>query len=104
MAEISRSTGSNDMTRGVVLDAVASEMVDESLSWIMRYYATRLRRENRALTTRRFSAGYSDFELNNQAHFYRLLDMERLDVELTPSCILLPEKSVTAVAGIIEGA
>jgi cobalamin-dependent methionine synthase I len=59
-----------------------------------------LRREGRHLTSRRYSAGYADFVLENQAIFFRELELEKLGVQLTASFILVPEKSVTAIAGI----
>lgn len=94
----------NNLTRGIILDAVASEMTDGALDWISTCINRTLRRENRVLTKRRFSAGYGDFALENQRILYDLLDLDRLDIQITRSCVLLPEKSVTAVAGIERGA
>lgn len=88
------------MTRGVILDAAASEMVDHALDWMAAFFNQTLRRERRQLTKRRFSAGYGDFLLENQKWIYEVLDLKRLGVELTESFILTPEKSVTALAGI----
>jgi len=88
------------MTRGVILDAVASEMVDHALDWMTAFFNQELRRRGRQLTKRRFSAGYGDFLLENQKWIYEALDFGRLGVELTESFILTPEKSVTAIAGI----
>ena len=90
------------VTRGVVFDAVASETVDASLDWIMTYFRQGLRRENKSLTDKRYSAGYGDFLLENQRSLVELLNLQRIGVDLTASCILMPEKSVTAVAGIGE--
>jgi hypothetical protein len=97
---IREDVGGSRMTRGVVFDATASETVDASLDWIMGYFRQELRRENKALTGKRFSAGYGDFLLENQRAIVELLDLRRIGVELTAGCILTPEKSVTAVAGI----
>lgn len=101
MDAIENDSKSNQLTRGVVLDAVASEMVDASLDWIADYFNNQLLRDNRRLTRKRFSAGYGDFLLENQKIMYDVLELKTLGVELTESCILVPEKSVTAVAGII---
>jgi hypothetical protein len=101
MEAIESDSKDNRLTRGVILDAVASEMVDASLDWIADYYNSQLRRENRQLTRRRFSAGYGDFMLENQKIMYDVLQLGMLGVELTESCMLVPQKSVTAVAGII---
>ena len=56
------ATGAN-LTRGIVLDAAASETVDASLDWIMDYFNQSLRRENRRLLRKRYSAGYGDLFL-----------------------------------------
>jgi len=101
-AAIAEDAGGNRLTRGVVFDATASEMVDASLDWIMSYFARELRRENKMLTEKRFSAGYGDFLLENQLKVFRLLELERIGVKITESFVLIPEKSVTAIAGIRE--
>jgi hypothetical protein len=102
MNAIEEDTASHHLTRGVVFDATASETVDASLDWIMDYFNQKLRRENKALMQRRYSAGYGDFSLENQKTIHRLLELDRIGVKITASCILVPEKSVTAIAGVIE--
>jgi hypothetical protein len=98
-AILSDAEGEN-LTRGVVMDAVASEMTDAALDWIMGFYNRLLTRENACLTKRRFSAGYGDFLLENQRTIYDILELDRIGVAINEKCILIPEKSVTAVAGI----
>lgn len=97
---IRRCTETDNLTRAVLLDAAASEMVDAALDWMEAFFNRELRRENRRLTKSRFSCGYGDLALENQKLFYDLLDLKRFGVELTEKYILVPEKSVTAVAGI----
>ncbi|MGZ6219893.1 MAG: methionine synthase [Syntrophales bacterium] len=93
------ATGAN-VTRGIVLDAAASEIVDASLNWIMDYFNQSLRRENRRLLGKRYSAGYGDLFLETQKVMYHLLKLDRIGIEITDSSILIPEKSVTAITGI----
>ena len=97
---IRQDTAADNLTRAVVLDATASEMVDAALDWMESLFGRELRRESRQLTKSRFSCGYGDLALENQRLFYDLLEMKRLGVELTETWILVPEKTVTAVAGI----
>ena len=97
---IRRDTAADNLARAVVLDAAASEMVDAALDWMEAFFAQDLRRESRRLTKSRFSCGYGDLALENQKLFHDLLDLKRFGVELTEQYILVPEKSVTAVAGI----
>ena len=100
MDAIQEDAAGRDVTRGVVFDATASETVDAALDWVMDYFNRSLRRENKSLLQKRFSAGYGDFLLENQRSIYKLLQLDRLGVQITESCILIPEKSVTAVTGI----
>ncbi len=90
----------NNLTHGVVMDAVAGEMVDAALDWIVRLVNHELSREDRRLTRRRFSAGYGDLLLENQKWIYESLSLERLGVGMTGAFMLVPEKSVTAISGI----
>lgn len=103
MQAIATDIAGADVMRGVVFDATASEVVDAALDWIMAYVGQTLVRQGLTLTARRFSAGYGDFALENQAAMHALLLLERIGVSITDSGILLPEKSVTAVAGIRGG-
>ena len=100
MKVLYRESAGKNLTAAVVYDAVASEMVDASLDWIMDFCNQQLRRENKQLTTNRFSAGYGDFLLENQKLMYDILALGELGISLTDRCILKPEKSVTAIAGI----
>jgi hypothetical protein len=97
---IRRDTAQDNLTRAVVFDAAASEMVDAALDWMETYFSRELRREGRRLTKSRFSCGYGDLALENQKLFHELLELGRFGVELTEHSVLVPEKSVTAVAGI----
>jgi len=101
MEEILSATQSENLTRAVILDAVASEMTDSGLDWIMEYINQDLMRKARRLTKSRFSAGYGDFSLENQKPIHALLRLDKIGVFITDRCILMPEKSVTAVAGIV---
>jgi hypothetical protein len=101
MDEILSATQSENLTRAVILDAVASEMADSGLDWIMDYMNQDLMRKARRLTKARFSAGYGDFSLENQKSIHALLHLDKIGVSITDRCILMPEKSVTAVAGIV---
>jgi hypothetical protein len=102
MREIQADTAGRNVTRGVVLDAAAGEITDAALDWIMGYMNQSLRREGRRLLTARYSAGYGDLPLESQQTMHRLLGLEKIGVAITESCILVPEKSVTAITGIVS--
>ncbi|MBD3320697.1 MAG: methionine synthase [Chitinivibrionales bacterium] len=95
-----KSIDRGDGATGVIYDAVGGQSADAALGWINEYVRQSLSRKREHLTKRRFSPGYGDVALENQKSMYRLLDLERLGLQLTPGCMLVPEKSVTAIAGI----
>ncbi|MCG2712933.1 MAG: methionine synthase [Candidatus Omnitrophica bacterium] len=97
---ISLYSKGKDVTAAVVYDAVGSEMTDAALDWVTRFFSNSLRRENKGLTKRRYSAGYGDFELKNQKTIYEVLELEKLGVSITEEFLLIPQKTVTALAGI----
>ncbi len=99
---ISEYSMGKDVTAAVVYDALASEMTDAALDWVTRFFSNSLRRENKGLTKRRYSAGYGDFSLKNQKIIYDVLELSKLGVDITEEFLLIPEKTVTALAGIKE--
>ncbi|MHB8137910.1 MAG: methionine synthase [Smithellaceae bacterium] len=101
MEAIATKTKQDNFTAAVVYDATASEMADAALDWIMDYINRQLRRESRHLLPRRFSAGYADLALENQKEIYEILQLAKIGVTITPDFLLVPEKSVTAISGIM---
>lgn len=97
------ATEAGRLSDAVVIDAAASEIVDAGLDWLMQGARRELMRENRMLTARRYSPGYGDMPLAEQGKLAELLEIERFGVQLTESFLLIPEKSVLAIAGIRVG-
>ncbi|PIE36446.1 methionine synthase [candidate division KSB3 bacterium] len=86
--------------QAVILDALASEVVESAIQWIHDYLRNLITQEGKRVTKRRYSPGYGDFALENQRDIFSCLHMEALDLQLTDHSILIPEKSVTAIVGI----
>ena len=91
----------DDMTRAVVIDAAAGEIVDDGLDYIMSLYRRNLLRESKNLLSKRFSPGYGDLGLEIQKTIYNILELYKLEITLTDSFMMIPQKSVIAVTGII---
>ncbi|MBN1363554.1 MAG: hypothetical protein JW976_01985 [Syntrophaceae bacterium] len=100
MEAIKEKTDQDNLAAAVVYDATASEMTDAGLDWIMDYVNQLIRREGKTILPRRFSAGYADFNLENQKIIHEKLQMEKFGVKINSNLILIPEKSVTAISGI----
>ncbi|MBO7741451.1 MAG: hypothetical protein J6S21_02755 [Victivallales bacterium] len=94
----SQALQAGDGARAAVLDAVGSECADAVMDALQTMAASVLSRQGYTLDSRRFSPGYGGWTLDAQQHFFRLLQLEQLDLELTDSRMLIPEKSVTAIA------
>jgi hypothetical protein len=99
-AVIRQAINSDDAARGVILDAVASETADAGLDWLMQLINQMLAKNGLKLTKHRYSPGYGDLTLDNQQLIYDVLALQKLKLTLTPEYILIPEKSVLAIAGI----
>lgn len=88
------------MREALTLDGCASAAVECAADYYQSALEAELARENLFLT-RRFSPGYGDMPLSLQADFLRALDAQRAaGLYLTPSLMLRPVKSVTAVMGV----
>lgn len=87
-----------DMTRAVMLDAVAGAAIEH----VCNELEQGLKRElDYPYFTERYSAGYGDFPLSQQRDLIQLLDATRkIGLTVTPQNTLLPMKSVTAVIGL----
>lgn len=90
----------NDLTASVIADAVGSELVESMAEWLHDFLSNLIAKEGLGVTKNRFSPGYGDFELKNQNIIYKLLRLDKLNIQLSENYILIPEKSITAIIGI----
>ena len=91
-----------NLAKAVVYDSVASEAVDVSLGWIESFLEQELKRESLSIVRRRISCGYGDFDIKYQRVIYDILDMGSIGVKINSHLMLMPEKSVTAVTGVVR--
>lgn len=98
--KIHQEVESGDASLGVILDAVASETADAALDWMVDFINKLIRREGKKLTRMRYSPGYGDLPLSNQKKIFDTLGLEKLGLLITERYMLIPEKSVIAIAGI----
>lgn len=86
---------------GASVNACAGAYVDALLDEALKEYSSKLQAEGRALTGR-VSPGYGDLPLGLQKPLLGLLQAGKVGVSLTTGFIMLPEKSVTAIAAIVD--
>lgn len=92
--------GISDMTKSLVLDALASAGIEQICNRAETIFQEQL---PGIYFTWRFSPGYGDLPLELQPQILQLLDAQkRLGLTVTPENILVPRKSVTAVIGLSE--
>lgn len=89
-----------DAALGVILDSVASETADAALDWMVDFLNKLIRREGKVLTDMRYSPGYGDLPLENQKTIFDVLNLDKLGLGITDRFMLIPEKSVIAIAGV----
>lgn len=87
---------------GLIIDSVASQTADACLDWMVQLLGKMLVREGKLLTRHRYSPGYGDLPLSYQKVIFEALQLDKLNMALTEKFMLVPEKSVIAIAGIEE--
>jgi len=91
-----------DMADAVIMDACASTAVENVADHFETDLREELQKEGLFLTDR-FSPGYGDLPLSVQKRFCAVLDTERkIGLSVSPTMLLIPRKSVTAVLGISD--
>lgn len=86
-----------DMTRSIVIDAVASSLIENVCDQCEREIKSKHSAKSR------FSPGYGDFPLETQRLLLNLLDAERkIGLYCNDANILIPQKSVTAIIALCE--
>lgn len=96
--KIIRLAGITDKAKSLVLDAMScaaiEQVCDRVCDMIHEEYP-------QYFQTKRFSPGYGDFPLDTQESFLRILDAsKRIGVTLNDNNLMIPMKTVTAVAGL----
>lgn len=89
-----------DMAEAVVLDCCASSAIEN----VCDNFCEDLQSETAPYyLTDRFSPGYGDLPFSQQPDVCRILDIgRRIGVHLSPSGLMIPQKSVTALIGLAD--
>jgi hypothetical protein len=93
---ISLRMRNGDMLTATILDAIGSETADaaaDELHWKI------LKRLSDSVTAR-FSPGYGDWPLTVQEEMIRVSGGALIGITVTPSSLMIPRKSVSAILGI----
>ena len=94
-----RRTQARDMAQAVMLDALGSAYVEAACDEATAEIAARFPGMH---LTDRFSPGYGDLPLDVQPALLEAAGAHRIGVAATPSLLMLPLKSVTALIGLAD--
>ncbi|MDD5072812.1 MAG: hypothetical protein PHX64_03085 [Candidatus Omnitrophica bacterium] len=90
-----------EIARATVLDAAGSEAVEALAELIDNVIKAKAKAEGCAATAR-FSPGYGDWTIFDQPKILKVMRSDKIGVKAVKSCIMVPEKSVTACIGLIK--
>lgn len=98
--EVTRHFETGEYTRGLLLDAAGTTAVEANADYIENLI-TKEAISHGYSPLFRFSPGYGKWDISSQPDILTLAGGNEINVNVTPSCILTPRKSVTAVIGLV---
>jgi hypothetical protein len=96
--EVTRLFEKKEYTRGIVLDAVGTQLSEASADALEDILEEGL--YGQYFLTRRYSPGYGDWGLDVQPYFLKALSADDIGITVSEANILLPRKSITAIIGL----
>lgn len=97
--EINRLTCRNKLSDAFIVDAAASAGAEQLVDEFHKGMAKMFRSRGKGATLR-FSPGYCDWAVTEQAKLFSLLETDLIGVELSESSLMNPRKSVSGVFGL----
>jgi hypothetical protein len=84
---------------GLIVDLIGSELAESITGYLHNYIEEKLAGTGFGVTNR-FSPGYCNWPVSDQQKLFSLLKGNNCGIELTPSSLMLPIKSVSGIFGI----
>ena len=88
-----------DMMRGYIVDAIASEYVEQASVWLEKHIAGNVKSRGWKITNR-YSPGYCDWPVSEQHKLFSLLPGNFCGITLTESSLMVPIKSLSGIIGL----
>jgi hypothetical protein len=88
-----------DMMRGYIVDAIASEYVEQASAWLEKKIAGHVQSRGWKMTNR-YSPGYCDWPVSEQHKLFSLLPEKFCGITLTESALMIPIKSLSGIIGL----
>jgi len=97
--EVRRLSETDNLTGAFLLNAYGAEAA-EALIESLNDRIVKLAELDGKTTTKRYSPGYGEWDISDQKTLLNLLEADKIGILLTPQFLMLPEKSVSAIAGV----
>ena len=99
--EVARLTDENRLSSAYILDSMGSTVTEVMVDRFHKSMEKRYKAKGKGVTLR-FSPGYCDWPITEQKKLFRALDLNRMDIKLTDTCLMRPRKSVSGIFGILS--
>ncbi len=86
---------------GFILDAAASLAIESSAEYVQEYIDRHHTSNNEK--TLRYSPGYCGWSITEQKKLFQTLPSDKVNVKLSDSCFMSPQKSISGLIGIGSG-
>lgn len=96
--QITRLFASGDYAQAAIWDALGSDAAEQAMESLYEIVG-QMACQQGFILTRRFSPGYGDLALQHQHRLHRFVAGSTIGLAVTEKCLLVPRKSVTAIAG-----
>lgn len=97
--EVTKKFERGDYLASVLLDAAATAAVEQVADLMEKHFAATFARDGFKLRWR-FSPGYGDWNLTEQAKLFAAASAEQIGLSLSSAFMLEPRKSITAIIGL----
>jgi len=92
--EVEDLTRKNDLLKGLILDSIGSEVVEEVAIQSDKIIAEEAIKMN-LWPSKRFSPGYGGWDLKEQKFIFEVLPAQKIGIELNESFMMIPRKSIS---------
>lgn len=88
-----------ELMEAFLLDAIGSLTVEKAMDQIQLQLSEKMLQQGMH-TSNRYSPGYCNWDLQEQQKLFHLIGDNPVEITLTPSCLMVPTKSVSGIIGI----
>ena len=88
------------LVQSSVIESIGSSAVEQAANFVHERIMDTAESQGLVASKRRFSPGYCDWNVDQQAQLFEALDASSVGVELTETCLMLPRKSISGIVGI----